>query len=161
MEERQSLVLAGSVSLPNTKIQTAALADMEWPPQGWPMFSCITQTSGTAFRTGQTRGQDDFVNYEVTTSQDGIYEIEILSGRVGPGGISLTPVMGIRFAARKDLFDDKQNHAVLDLHANGQRLIPERGCILRAILAMTFIISRIDRGAAPSIKRVLKTYQLI
>lgn len=161
MEERQTPPLAEAVSSPNTGAQTPILADMKWPPQGWPMFSCVTQTSGTAFRTGQNRGQDDFVKYEIIAREKGIYEIEILRGRIGPGGVSLKPAMGLRFAAREDIFDDNSNQAVLDIHVGGQRLIPERGCILRVILAMTFIISRIDRGTAPSIKRVLKTYQLI
>lgn len=160
MEERRAPPLAGSASSPDTATQTPCLVGLKWPPPGWPMFSCVTQMSGTAFRTGNARGEDDFVKYEVSAGPDGVYELEILSGRVGSSGVSLNPAIGMRFAAREDMFDDNPSRAVLELHVRGQRLIPERGCILRVILAMTFIISRIDRGLAPSIKRVLKTYQL-
>jgi len=49
---------------------------------------------------------------------------------------------------------------VESIHIMGQNLIPEKGAILRVILAMTYIISRIDRGQAPNLGRILKLYRL-
>ena len=123
------------------------------------MFSCVTETSGTAFRT-DGRGEDDFLKYEVSCAPDGVYQVEILSGTVGRNGSSETPIIGMRFASREDWFDENPGKAVLDIHVRGQSIIPERGAVLRVILAMTFMISRIDRGLTPSLKRVLKTYRL-
>lgn len=134
--------------------------EFKWPPPGWPMFSCVTETSGTAFCTNARHGEDDFLEYRVSCSGEGVYVVEIFSGNVGRNGMTHTPVIGMRFAAREDWFDENPGKAVLDIHVRGQRLIPERGAVLRVILAMTFIISRIDRGLAPSLKRVLKTYRL-
>lgn len=124
------------------------------------MFACVTQTTGMAFRSLNSRSENDYLKYEVAASPDGIYEIEILAGSVSPKGTQLTPIIGIRFAAREDWFDDNPQKAVIDIHVRGQRLIAERGAVLRVILAMTFVISRIDRGIAPSMKRVLKMYRL-
>lgn len=124
------------------------------------MFSCVTRSSGTAMKTDRNGSEDAFLKYTLNVSGDGVYNLEIFSGRIGPGGASLFPAIGMRFAAREDWFDDNPQNAVLDLHVRGQRLIPERDCVLRMILAMTFIISRIDRGIAPSLKRVLKIYRL-
>jgi hypothetical protein len=135
-------------------------ASLKWPPAGWPMFACVTRESGMAFKTSQTRTADDYLQYQVSTASDGVYELQIISGTIGRDGTSQSPVIGIRFAAREDWFDDNPQKAVLDIHVCGQRLIPERGAVLRVILAMTFIISRIDRGIAPSIGRVMKMYRL-
>jgi hypothetical protein len=161
MEERKQPappLAAASVS-GNSKADS--LAGYKWPPAGWPMFACVTRDRGFACRTGPTpRDDQDYLKYEVSVSPEGIYGLEILSGRIDAHGTQLTPAIGIRFTAREDWFDDNQDKAVLDMHIRGQRLIPERGAVLRVILAMTFIISRIDRGAAPNLKRVLKTYRL-
>jgi hypothetical protein len=119
------------------------------------MFACVTQPSGMTFRTG-VRGAEAYLKYEVSADANGIYQLEILNGR----GATITPVIGMRFAAREDWSDDESGKSVIDIHIRGQRLIPERGCILRVILAMTFIISRIDRGIAPSLHRVFRTYRL-
>ncbi len=113
-----------------------------------------------AFRTATDRAEDDYLQYQVSMNADGIYELEIIAGAIGREGTRVTPAIGIRFAARDDWFDDNPQQAVLDIHVRGQRLIPERGAVLRVILAMTFMISRIDRGIAPSLKRVLKMYRL-
>lgn len=124
------------------------------------MFACVTRDQGMAFRTATDRAEDDYLQYQVSMNADGIYELEIISGAIGREGTRVTPAIGIRFAARDDWFDDNPQQAVLDIHVRGQRLIPERGAVLRVILAMTFMISRIDRGIAPSLKRVLKMYRL-
>lgn len=159
MGERQAPPLALS-----TPVQSAApggnLAASQWPPQGWPMFACVTRDSGMAFRTTRERNDDDYLQYHVSVNPEGIYELEIITGAIGREGTRVSPAIGIRFAARDDWFDDNPQQAVLDIHVCGQRLIPERGAVLRVILAMTFMISRIDRGVAPSLKRVLKMYRL-
>jgi hypothetical protein len=159
MGERQAPPLASSTPS-DLGSAGANLAGLKWPPPGWPMFACVTRNSGMAFRTSQIRTEDDYLKYQVSATQDGIYALEILSGTVGRDGTHLSPVIGIRLAAREDWFDDNPHKAVLDIHIRGQRLIPEKGAVLRVILAMTFLISRIDRGIAPSIKRVLKMYRL-
>ena len=159
MGERKAPPLATSTPAQDQSAG-ANLAQLKWPPPGWPMFACVTRDSGMAFRTSQSRSEDDYLQYQLATTPDGIYELEILSGTVGRDGTSGSPVIGIRFAARDDWFDDNPHQAVLDIHIQGQRLIPERGAVLRVILAMTFLISRIDRGIAPSLKRVLKMYRL-
>lgn len=163
MEERKAPPLVTMSSLPDQDSVRDRLTSREikWPPPGWPMFSCVTHETGSAFCADSKRGEGEILKYQVSEPEDGIYELEILSGRYGQdGGSSLTPVLGIRIAAREDWFEDTIGKAVLDIHVRGQRLIPERGAVLRVILAMTFIISRIDRGLAPSLKRVLKTYRL-
>lgn len=133
----------------------------KWPPQGWPMFACITHTSGTSSMRDKATGNDIILKYELNIADDNTYTLEIYSGIVaGDGAFTLTPAMGIRFTEQDDDFDDNPQRGVLDIHVQGQQLIPERGLILRLILAMTFMISRIDRGITPNLKRVLKTYQL-
>jgi hypothetical protein len=125
------------------------------------MFSCITQERGMAIASSRAAAESDYLQYEVVALGEGIYDIEILAGAVRPEGASLSPVIGLRFKSAEDFFDGNPQQSVIDMHVRGQRLIPERGAVLRVILAMTFIISRIDRGLAPSTKRVLKMYRLI
>lgn len=133
--------------------------DTRWPPRGWPMFACVTRKNGTA--TCCDRGAESaFLQYELAISPEGIYTLEIFCGRIGRSGTSLAPALGIRFADREDWLDENPQNAVLEVHVRGQNLIPERSLVLRAILAITYIVSRIDRGAAPNLKRVLKIYRL-
>jgi len=141
--------------------KTRALFSQNWPPRGWPMFSCVTEMSGMTVTHDRASGDDTILQYELTITDDEIFNLEIYSGIVTKDGhFSLSPAIGIRFAAREDWFDDNPQNAVLDVHVRGQQMIPERGLVLRVILAMTFIISRIDRGLVPDLKRVLKTYRL-
>lgn|GEM_PF-3764908 len=163
MEERKAPPLVTMSILPEPASASDRLTskEMRWPPRGWPMFSCVTHESGSAFCADSKRGAGEVLKYQVRQLENEIYELEISAGQFDrEGGASFTPVLGIRIAAGEDWFDDNPGQAVLDLHVRGQRLIPERGAVLRMILAMTFIISRIDRGLAPSLKRVLKTYRL-
>lgn len=157
MGERQAPPLAASTPAQSAG---ATLAALQWPPPGWPMFACVTRDHGMAFRTSRDKTEDDYLQYQVSVTPEGIYELEIMSGAIGREGTRMSSAIGIRFAARDDWFDDNPQQAVLDIHVRGQRLIPERGAVLRVILAMTFMISRIDRGVAPSLKRVLKLYRL-
>lgn len=135
-------------------------AQYRWPPSGWPIFSCVTKDSGSAFKTESGHGTT-VLKYTLTCEND-IYALEIMSGQIARhgGDVRFEPAIGIRFAAREDWFDDNPQKAVMDIHVRGQRLLPERGAVLRVILAMTFMISRIDRGLAPSLGRVLKLYKL-
>lgn len=155
MGERQTPPLA-ALSAQDRKDNPAA-PDFKWPPLGWPMFSCVTHIAG---RTEGREGEGDFLEYQISCSGDGVYQVEISTGAVSRHGATHTPVIGMRFAAREDWLDEAPGQSGIDIHVHGQRLIPERGAVLRVILAMTFIISRIDRGLAPSLKRVLKTYRL-
>ncbi len=162
MGERKTPPLAASAALPdNEPVEKGSLlAQIAWPPQGWPMFSCITRDSGYATKPSTRAGDDDCLSYAVGCTPDGIYSIEILAGTLGRAGTSLSPLMGIRFTARDDQFDDHTANGAVELHVKGQRLIPEPGAVLRLILAMTFMVSRIDRGIAPNVRRVLKMYRL-
>ncbi|MCB1537369.1 MAG: hypothetical protein H6865_03995 [Rhodospirillales bacterium] len=139
---------------------------MPWPPPGWPMFSCIVHDGGKAYypaRPGAPAPENDFLCYQVETRAPDQYTIEIMAGSVGTHGLRLNPVIGIRLSARPDgaeWFDDTAGDAIIDMHVRGQRLIPERAAILRVILATTFLISRIDRGIAPNLRRILRLYRL-
>jgi len=134
--------------------------DSRWPPRGWPMFACINRQSGTASCTSRESPEGTFLKYDLALLDNGVYALEIMSGHMGRQGSGLAPAIGIRFSARTDWLDEAPQNAVLDIHVRGQSLIPERGLVLRVILAMTYIVSRIDRGAAPNMNRVLKIYRL-
>jgi hypothetical protein len=139
------------------KSLTPALFAEFWPPSGWPMFACVTRPSGTVM-TDQA-----VLKYDVRMDQSGVYTIEILSGTINRRGeTTVTPVLGIRFSGREDWYekDPRPEDDVLDVYSNGQRLESERSVILRMILAMTFLISRIDRGLMPNLKKTLKIYRL-
>jgi hypothetical protein len=134
--------------------------DGRWPPSGWPMFACITRQSGTASSNERGQPANQLLKYDLTIQEDGFYTIEITSGQIGPNGASFAPAIGMRFKAREDWLDETPHKSVADIHIRGQNLICERGAVLRVILAMTYIISRIDRGVAPNLNRVLKIYRL-
>ena len=140
--------------------QDSLSKDNRWPPRGWPMFACVTHASGTAACNERGAANNGFLKYDLSITDDGIYNLEITTGQVGRNGTSFGPAIGIRFAARDDWFDENPHKAVQDIHVQGQKLICERGAVLRVILAMTYIISRIDRGTAPNLNRVLKIYRL-
>jgi hypothetical protein len=124
------------------------------------MFACITRTNGTATCDERGSANSTFLKYDLSIADNGIYTLEITSGQVGRNGTSFVPAMGIRFKTRDDWFDENPQNAVDSIHILGQSLLPERGAVLRVILAMTYVISRIDRGLAPNLKRVLKIYRL-
>jgi hypothetical protein len=133
-----------------------------WPPSGWPMFACVTRPSGTV--TGLERdalGNLNLLKYQVRIDPAGIYTIEILKGALKSSGqVSLQPALNIRFTGLEDWFEDNLEKAVLDIDVEGVALTPRRDVILRLILAMTFLISRIDRGLMPNLKKTLKIYRL-
>jgi len=137
-----------------------------WPPSGWPMFACVTRPSGTvmAGKYG-VRGDQDLLKYEVRIEPEGIYTIEILKGTLGANGeISLQPALGMRFSGKEDWAEinagKRPDDTVLELYVDGKQHAPERGLILRVILALTFMISRIDRGLMPNLKKTLRLYRL-
>jgi len=133
-----------------------------WPPQGWPMFACVIRPAGTVTSSDRNpHGNVSLLKYEVRITPDGLYTIEILQGILSrTGESSLIPALGIQFSGCEDWFEERREDAVLDIYVGGQRLIPERGLVLRMILAVTFLISRIDRGLAPNLKKTLKLYRL-
>lgn len=124
------------------------------------MFACIGRSNGTAACGERGHQGGNFLKYDLTISDEGVYALEITSGQMGRNGISFAPAIGIRFTARDDWFDENPHKSVESIHIRGQSLINERGAVLRVILAMTYIISRIDRGVAPNLNRVLKIYRL-
>ncbi|NBX67257.1 MAG: hypothetical protein EBQ96_09720 [Proteobacteria bacterium] len=140
--------------------ETILSKDSRWPPRGWPMFACITKQSGTASCNERGQPVSQFLKYDLMILDDGFYALEITTGQVGKNGASYAPAIGIRFKAREDWLDEAPHRSVEDIHIRGQNLICERGAVLRVILAMTYIISRIDRGVAPNLNRVLKIYRL-
>jgi len=134
-----------------------------WPPAGWPMFACVTRPSGTVMSTEMgVYGDQALLKYDVRIDANGVYTIEILKGALkANGGISLSPALGIRFSGREDWYeDDRPEKDVLDILINGQSVKPEHSLILRTILATTFLISRIDRGLVPNLKKTMKIYRL-
>ncbi|MBU6235479.1 MAG: hypothetical protein KGQ41_06510 [Alphaproteobacteria bacterium] len=135
--------------------------ETRWPPRGWPMFACVTNTSGSAHTNERGQASNTFLRYDISIDDDGLYCIEITNCQTGRNGTSCTPAIGIRFKAREDWYEDNPQKSVASIHVGGQTLIPEKGAILRVILAMTYIISRIDRGQAPNLRRVLGIYRLV
>lgn len=140
--------------------KTILSQDGRWPPRGWPMFACITKQSGTAASNERGQPVNQLLKYDLSILEDGFYNLEITSGTIGKNGASFAPAIGMRFKAREDWLDEAPQKSVADIHIKGQNLICERGAVLRVILAMTYIISRIDRGVAPNLNRVLKIYRL-
>lgn len=152
---------AAEITLQGTlPTQKNPAAHFRWPPRGWPMFACITNNTGTATCNERGQANKDFLQYNLTINDNAVYCLEIMSGKIGTAGTSFVPAIGIHFKAREDWLDDNHQNAVEAIHVMGQTLIPEKSDILRVILAITYIISRIDRGQAPNLKRVLKIYRL-
>lgn len=131
-----------------------------WPPRGWPMFACITSSSGTAHCRERVSGHSNFLQYEISVDAEGIYSIEITTGLICAAGASFKPAMGMSFKARNDWLDDDLQKSVVAMHIAGQSLIPDKSMTLRMILAITYVISRIDRDTAPNLKRVMNIYRL-
>lgn len=132
-----------------------------WPPSGWPMFACVTRPSGTVIASEMgVRGDQALLKYEVRI-ENGVYTIEILKGTLArSGGITLQPALSIRFTGLEDWFEENLESAVLNIDVDGQSIRVTRDVVLRLILAMTFLISRIDRGLMPNLKKTLKIYRL-
>jgi len=156
-----------AVELSGVTDRTALAPDLFaefWPPSGWPMFACINRPSGMiTANTLDLKVSQSILKYEVRRDDSGVYTIEILSGTLTrTGEISLNPVLGIRFSGREDWYEEdaRPEEDVLDLYASGKQLTPERSLILRMILAITFLISRIDRGLMPNLKKTMKLYRL-
>lgn len=163
-----------------------------WPPQGWPMFSCITRASGTALSpTSSVTGKQTVCAYNVHLNGHNEYTLEVLFGTMHINGeINLNPALTIHFSGTEDwggtthpataepypnLNLDQNtgsntgpntssntgaNNILFEVYSYGRKLPSDRQIHLRAILAITYIISRIDRGLAPNIKKTLALYRL-
>jgi hypothetical protein len=130
------------------------------PPCGWPMFESLTKFQGIATYTETDAANSRVLQYNITLGSNGVYGIEIMDGKIGYQGISFSPGIGIRFFAKEYTSEQYLENAVLEMHLRGQRLMIEREIVLRGVLAITYIISRIDQGLAPHLKRVFKIYNL-
>ena len=130
-----------------------------WPPKGWPMFACITRASGMATCKKAGTPEGCFLKYDAGRDGD-IYTLEIMAGRMTRAGTHLQPANTLRFKPLDDPLGGEPERGIIDLRVGDEQLPATRMVVLRAILAMTYVISRIDRGIAPDLPRVLKTYQL-
>lgn len=132
-----------------------------WPPAGWPMLACITQANGTATKPDMLGLRARILSYDITHPADGLFSIELLSGTMDvKGAVTLKPAMGLTLRAHDDWFDSPLHEAVKHLHIFGQHIIADRDTAMRATLALTYLIARIDQGLVPNVQRVLKIYKL-
>ncbi len=134
-------------------------AAAQWPPKGWPMFACVTRASGMATCKKPGTPEGCFLKYDA--GHDGTaYTLEIMAGRMTRAGTQLEPAIALRVIPLDDPLGGEPERGVIGLRVRDRQLPATRATVLRAILAMTYVISRIDRGIAPDLPRVLKTYHL-
>lgn len=159
MEKRNSSILGAQIgSLTEPIIPCANNSTSIWPPLGWPMFACILRQSGTASSPTNTPGQQTVLSYKVHVFENSAYTLEIQYGTMQrTGEVSMTPALAIHFSGQEDWTQQDTKFKVLSL---GQELKPDRQMHLRAVLAITYIISRIDRGLTPNIAKTLALYRL-
>ncbi|HEY8964445.1 MAG TPA: hypothetical protein VIN59_08310 [Alphaproteobacteria bacterium] len=156
----QGVVVDGQTALDEQSTSPGKFAE-NWPPLGWPMFACVTRPSGTVMGTDRdSKGNLPVLKYEVRI-EAGVYTIEILQGMMGRSGqMGLQSALSIQFSGREDWYEERPEKGVHEITVAGKPLIPERGLLLRLILAMTFMISRIDRGLMPNLTKTLRIYRL-
>lgn len=133
-----------------------------WPPRGWPMFACITRSSGTAISQSLAlTGKQTILSYKVHCFKNNEYALEILHGTIRHNGeISLTSALSIHFGGREDWGTGPKANSLFEVQVLGAELPSDHQTHLRAILAITYIISRIDRGLVPDIYKTLSLYRL-
>lgn len=137
-----------------------------WPPPGWPMFSCITRASGTATSPAPSvPGKLAVLTYKVSCYPNDEYALEVFTGSMHMNGeVSMTPALSIRFAGQEDWGAGPGTASfegsLFEVYAHGRLLPAERQMNLRAILAITYIISRIDRGLLPDLRKTMALYRL-
>lgn len=160
-------------ALANDRIETE-LWDKHWPPSGWPMFESIHQSQGMSTRrcadTGVVHGMSYAVtidNKDLTDHASPRYSIEINQWSYdNTGQHSHTTPIFLRFRPCVNPIDENTTNALSGLCFDRLRLLKQKNekqsslYNTNAALLTAYIISRIDRGIVPDLKRLLRRYKL-
>ena len=145
------------------------LWDQQWPPQGWPMFETVKQQKAISTRKCPDTKIITGTSYQIAlhkiSNKITSYTLEIQEWAYGQNGqhrIS-TPIM-LRFknCPQNSASDHKAYPCFEAMRLLGDVKTPKNETETNNFALVTaYLISRIEKGFVPDVKRMLKLYKLI
>ena len=140
-----------------------------WPPSGWPMFRDISATQGMSTRqcdlTKVVHGASFHIDSKTIDKTETLFSIEIQEWSYDQSGQHriFAPILVTFKNYPHKNFDQEKDAPIFQSVRifNRDKTPKSQSETNRCALVVAYMVSRIEKGIVPDVKRILKLYNLL